>query len=74
MPACLPFPNEVDWQVVKDSLQYADVPNWEGYMPAYNETLDLMLTYGDKWATTDGLDLDAEIARLEEEIQAIWDQ
>ena len=21
------FPNEVDWQVVKDSLQYADVPN-----------------------------------------------
>lgn len=68
------FPNEVDWQVVKDSLQYADVPNWEGYMPAYNETLDLMLTYGDKWATTDGLDLDAEIARLEEEIQAIWDQ
>jgi multiple sugar transport system substrate-binding protein len=68
------FPNEVDWQVVKDSLPYADVPNWEGYMPAYNETLDLMLTYGDKWATTDGLDMDAEIAALQEEIQAIWDR
>lgn len=68
------FPNEVDWQVVKDSLQYADVPNWEGYMPAYNETLDLLLTYGDKWATTDGLDMDAEIESLQSEIQAIWDQ
>ena len=68
------FPNEVDWQVVKDSLQYADVPNWESYMPAYNETWDLMLTYGDKWATTDGLDMDAEISTLQSEIQAIWDR
>lgn len=68
------FPNEVDWQVVKDSLQYLDNPNWEGYTPKYNETRDLMLTYGDKWATTKGLDMDAEIANLEGEIQAIWDQ
>jgi len=68
------FPNQVDWQVVKDSLQYADIPNWEGYMPAYNETLDRILAYGDKWATTEGLNMDDEIAALQAEIQGIWDQ
>jgi multiple sugar transport system substrate-binding protein len=67
------FPQEVDWQVVKDSLQYADVPNWEGYMPKYNKLLDTMLTYADRWATTDGLDMDSEIAKLKEELQAILD-
>jgi multiple sugar transport system substrate-binding protein len=68
------FPNEVDWQVVKDSLPLADVPNWEGYMPAYNESLDLLNTYLDKWGTTEGLDLDAEIETLRGELQAIWDR
>jgi multiple sugar transport system substrate-binding protein len=67
------FPQEVDWQVVKDSLQYADVPNWEAYMPKYNKLLDTMLTYADRWATTDGLDMDAEIAKLEDELQTILD-
>jgi multiple sugar transport system substrate-binding protein len=67
------FPNQVDWQVVKDSLQYADVPNWEGYMPKYNRLLDIMLQYADKWATTSGLDMDAEISALKQELQSQLD-
>ena len=31
-------------------------------MPAYNESLDLLNTFGTKWQATPGLDLDAEIA------------
>jgi multiple sugar transport system substrate-binding protein len=67
------FTNPVDWQVVKDSLPLADVPNWEGYMPKYNETLDRLNQYLDKWETTEGLDMDAEIETLRGELQTIWD-
>ena len=33
------FPQEVDWQVAKDGVQYADNPNFEAFMPKYNQTL-----------------------------------
>ena len=33
-------------------------------MPAYNQTLDLINTFGTKWQATPGLDLDKEIADL----------
>jgi multiple sugar transport system substrate-binding protein len=73
------FPDKVDWQVVKDSLQYADSPNWEAAfdgLPAttYNETLTILHTYLTKWGTKSGLDMDAEIDALQKEIQAAWDK
>ena len=46
------FPDEVDWQVAKDSLEYADNPNFEAPMPKYNETLTILEKYESKWATT----------------------
>ena len=63
----------VDWKVAKDGVAFADVPNFESFMPAYNQTLDLINTYGTKWQTTPGLDLDAEIEALRAEMQAVWD-
>jgi multiple sugar transport system substrate-binding protein len=68
------FPQKVDWQVAKEGVNYADVPNFESYMPAYNESLDLLITFGTKWQATKGLDLDAEIADLKVQLQAIWDK
>jgi multiple sugar transport system substrate-binding protein len=68
------FPQEVDWQVVKDSVQFADNPNFEAFMPKYNETFDALGTYLTKWTTTGGLDMDAEIEAMRSEIQAIWDR
>ena len=67
------FPDEVDWQVVKDSVQYADQPNFEAAMPKYNETLTILGKYETKWTTTEGLDMDQEIEALRAEIQAAWD-
>jgi multiple sugar transport system substrate-binding protein len=67
------FPDEVDWQVAKDSLQYADKPNFEAAMPKYNETLTILEKYESKWSTTDGLNMDQEIEALRAEIQAAWD-
>lgn len=68
------FTQTIDWQVAKDSVAYADVPNFESYMPAYNESLDLIITFGTKWQATPGLDLDAEIQDFQTQLQAIWDK
>jgi multiple sugar transport system substrate-binding protein len=66
------FPKQVDWQVVKDSVQYADHPNFEAPMPKYNETLDILSKYMSKWTTTPGLNMDTEINALQQEIQTTW--
>ena len=58
------YTQTIDWQVAKDGVAYADVPNFESYMPAYNESLDLINTFGTKWQATPGLDMDKEIQDL----------
>lgn len=63
----------VDWQVAKDSVAYADNPSFEGYTPAYQETFDAIIAFGSKLRSTPDLDIDAEIAALQEELQAIFD-
>jgi multiple sugar transport system substrate-binding protein len=67
------FPDKVDWQVARDSIQYADKPNFEAPMPKYNETLTILGKYASKFSTTPGLDMDKEIEALRAEIQATWD-
>jgi multiple sugar transport system substrate-binding protein len=66
------FPHEPNWQVAKDSVAFADNPSFETNMPKYNESLDVLATYGTRWEATPGLDLDAEIAALEAELTALW--
>ena len=68
------FPEEVDWQVARDSVQFADNPNFEAYMPKYNESLEVLTKYRTKWGSTPDLDMDAEIEALQAELQATWDQ
>lgn len=67
------FPQTIDWNVAKEGVNYADVPNFESYMPAYNESLDLLITFGTKWQASAGLNLDTEIEDLRAQLQAIWD-
>lgn len=71
------FTQKPDWQVAIDSIQYADNPNFESFMPAYNETLGLVGSggkYTTKWQTDKGLNMDQEFEALRAEIQAIWDK
>ena len=68
------YPAGVDWQVAVDGIQYADNPNFEAWMPAYNKSLDLLNTKLTKWTTTPGLNMDQEISRLKTELQAVWDK
>lgn len=71
------FKNTVDWQVAIDGIGKADNPNFESYMPAYNESLGLVGSGGKyltKWGNTAGLDMDKEIQSLQNELQAIWNK
>lgn len=68
------YTQKIDWNVAKQGVAFADVPNFESFMPAYNQTLDLLNTFGTKWQATSGLDMDAEIAELKTQMQAIWDK
>ena len=71
------FKNTVDWQVAIDGIGKADNPNFESYMPAYNESLGLVGSGGKfltKWGNTAGLDMDKEIQSLQDQLQAIWNK
>ena len=68
------FPGqEINWQVVKDSMSYPDVPSHEAYMPSMLETTN---KYGEFWTKVTNeaeVDMDAEIAALKVELQKIFD-
>jgi multiple sugar transport system substrate-binding protein len=66
------YSQKPDWKVAKEGINFADVPNFEGFTPAYNQTFDIILKYGTKWQTTSGLNLDSEIEAMKGEIQAAW--
>jgi len=67
------FPDtEVDWEVFKAGLDHADNPNFEAFMPHYNEsdtTVDKFLT---RWGTQPNLNIDAEIKTMEDQLTQIW--
>jgi len=68
------FTQKPDWAVAKAGVQFADNPNFEGFNPAYNETLDKALNFWSRFTGTAGLSVDTEIDKLKTDIQAIWDK
>jgi multiple sugar transport system substrate-binding protein len=67
------FPQEVDWQVFIDGIQYADNPNFESPMPSYNEALTLLDKFGTRWQSEQGLNMDKEFEDLRTQLQEIFD-
>jgi multiple sugar transport system substrate-binding protein len=68
------FPGkEINWDVVVDSMAYADNPNHESWMPSFQETTDRYNEFWNYLANTPDLDVDAEIAVLKDALQAIFD-
>jgi multiple sugar transport system substrate-binding protein len=68
------YPQKIDWNVVKEGVNYADVPNFETYMPNYNKALKLLNTFSTKWQATSGLDIDTEVGDLKSQLQAVFDE
>ncbi|HAE59918.1 MAG TPA: sugar ABC transporter substrate-binding protein [Anaerolineae bacterium] len=68
------FPGkEINWDVVVDSMAYADNPNHESYMPSFQETTDKYNEYWNLLANTSSADFEAETAKLIVDLQAIFD-
>lgn len=68
------FPDkDINWDVVIDSMAYADKPNHESWMPSFQETTDRYNEFWNKLANTPGLDVDEEIDLLIEDMQVIFD-
>lgn len=67
-------PNKVNWQVAVDSLQYPDKPSHEGNMPNFNKAADAFGAFERLYMTEPDLDIDAEVEKLQTELQGIFDE
>jgi len=68
------YPQDVDWQVAKDMVAFADNPSFEAFVPNYQEAFEAIVRFGDTLRSTEGLDVDAEIEAFTEELQGIYDR
>lgn len=67
------FPN-ADIQVFVEALNYPDDPSHESAMPNFLKASDTYATFAATYETTPDLDLDAELDKLVEELQAVFDE
>lgn len=64
----------VNWEVVKQGLNYSDNPSHEAWMPNYLKARDRISAFTTLLANTPGLDVDAEIDKFLADLQAIFDE
>jgi multiple sugar transport system substrate-binding protein len=64
---------DINWDVVVASLSYPDRPSHEGEMPAFLEASDRYGAFWQLFEQNADADLDAEAAKLTEDLQAIFD-
>jgi multiple sugar transport system substrate-binding protein len=68
------FPGiKLNWDVAKSMLAYPDVPNHQSFVPDYAKVRSAMQAFGNHYRTTSGLDMDAELAKLKQTVQGIFD-
>lgn len=68
-----PEKDDINWDVVVASMEYADNPNHESWMPSFQETTDRYNEFWNYLANTPDLDVDAEIDALRDALQDIFD-
>lgn len=66
------YPQGVNWQVAIDSLTYPDTPSHEQDMPNFLKAQDRIGAFWSSLNTTPDLDIEAEIERLENDLQTIF--
>ena len=68
------FPGvKLDWSVPQAMLAYPDNPNHQSFLPDYSKARAAFQAFGNKYRTTSGLDMDAELAALKTTLQGIFD-
>lgn len=69
----VPSGDLLNWQVVVDSMAYADNPNHESYMPSPQEANDRYNEFWSLLGQEPGLDVEEQIDLLVVDLQAIYD-
>jgi multiple sugar transport system substrate-binding protein len=64
----------LNWDAVKAMLAYPDIPNHQSNLPNYSDARSAFQAFGNKYRTTSGLDIDAELATLQATLQAAFDK
>lgn len=67
------YPQGVNWDVAIESIEYADNPNHETYLPNYSRTRDRFQAFQTLYEGTPGLDINAELEVLRADLQALYD-
>ena len=55
-------------------LAYPDVPNHQSWLPNYAKAKTALQAFQNKYRTTSGLDMKAELTKLQATLQAIFDE
>lgn len=64
----------VNWTVAEESLNYPDIPSHESWYPGYNKGQTRFADFRSLIFTTPDLDIDAEVDRLQADLQTFVDE
>jgi multiple sugar transport system substrate-binding protein len=65
-------PNKINWDVAREMLKYPDLPNHESWLPNLIKANDLFTAFRNKMDQTPGLDIDAEIQKLQIDLNSVY--
>jgi multiple sugar transport system substrate-binding protein len=69
------FPGvKLDWTIPQAMLAFPDVPNHQSFVPNYAKAKTTWQAFQNKYRTTAGLDMDAELATLKTTLQGVFDE
>jgi multiple sugar transport system substrate-binding protein len=64
---------KLDWSVPQAMLGYPDIPNHQAWVPDYAKSKTAWQAFQNKYRTSAGVDIDAELDALKTELQGIFD-
>lgn len=65
---------KINWQTIKDSLKYVDVPSHEAWIPNYLKSFDILNKFSTRIFTEPGLNIDRAVISLRSELQNAFNQ
>jgi multiple sugar transport system substrate-binding protein len=69
------FPGvKLDWSVPQAMLAYPDIPNHQAFVPNYAKAKAAWQAFQNKYRTTPGVNIEAELAKLKTTLQGIFDE
>jgi multiple sugar transport system substrate-binding protein len=68
------YPQGVNWEAIRAGTELADIPSNEAWTPGYSEMYDRVNTFNTLLQSEATLDVDAEIAKLQTDLQTIYDK